>query len=117
MNSQKFCRSEFIGVCTAVSSGLRGKRAEIEVVSPTEGILIAARWRPLIGMAYDPVQDTLRIMLDGLDHIVSRPAEMYLEFGAGGFRSLGILDQGRVWQIVSLRDPPMLPRPAVTLDA
>jgi hypothetical protein len=92
-----------------------GKRAEIEVVSPTDGILIKARWLPLIGIAYDPVQDTLKIMLDGLEHLVSQPREMYLDFGAGGFRSLGILDQRSVWQIVSLRDPPMLPRPAVVL--
>ena len=117
MQSQKFCRSEFIGVCAAVSSGLMGKRAEIEVLSPTDGILIEARWLPLIGIAYHPVQDTLIIMLDGLDHLVFQPREMYLDFGAGGFRSLGILDQRRVWQIVSLRDPPMLPRPAVALGA
>jgi hypothetical protein len=117
MQSQKFERSEFIGVCAAVSSGLRGKRAEIEVISRTDGILIEARWLPLIGIAYDPVQDALRIMLDGLDHLVFQPREMYLDFGVGGFRSLGILDQRSVWQIVSLRDPPMLPRPAVTLGA
>jgi Family of unknown function (DUF5335) len=117
MQSQKFYRSEFIGVCTAVSSGLRGKRAEIEVLSPTDGILIEARWLPLIGIAYDPVQDALRIMLDGLDYLVFQPREMYLDFGAGGFRSIGILDQRSVWQVVSLRDPLMLPRPAVALGA
>jgi Family of unknown function (DUF5335) len=117
MQTQKFYRSEFIGACVAVSSGFRGKRAEIEVLSPTDGVLIEARWLPLIGIAYDPVQDTLRIMLDGLDHFVFQPKEMYLDFGAGGFRSLGILDQRSVWRIVSLRDPPMLPRPAAALDA
>ena len=117
MQSQKFCRSEFIGVCAALSSGLMGKRAEIEVLSPTDGILIEARWLPLIGFAYHPGQDTLIIMLDGLDHLVFQPREMYLDFGAGGVQSLGILDQRSVWQIVSLRDPPMLPRPAVALGA
>jgi len=117
MQSQKFDRSEFVGVCAAVSSGLRGKRAEIEVVSPTYGILIEARWLPLIGIAYDPAQDAMKIMLDGLDHLVFQPREMYLDFGAGGFQSLGILDQRSVWQIVSLRDPPMLPRAAAVLGA
>ena len=56
-------------------------------------------------------------MLDGLDHLVFQPREMYLDFGAGGFQSLGILDRRSVWQIVSLRDPLMLPRPAVALGA
>ena len=115
MQSQKFYRSEFSGVCAAVSGGLRGKRAEIEVVSPIDGILIKARWLPLIGIAYDPVQDALRITLDGLDHLVFQPREMYVDFGAGGFQSLGILDERSAWQIVSLRDPLMLPRPKVAL--
>jgi hypothetical protein len=111
MQSQKFYRSEFLGVCAAVSSGLKGKRAKIEVVSPIDGILIKARWLPLTGIAYDSVQDALRIMLDGVDHLVFQPREMYLDFGAGGFQSLGILDQRSIWQIVSLRDPLMLPWP------
>ncbi|HEY0745915.1 MAG TPA: DUF5335 family protein [Steroidobacteraceae bacterium] len=111
MQSQKFYRSEFLGVCAAVSSGLRGKRAKIEVVSPIDGIVIEARWLPVTGIAYDPVQDAMRIMLDGVDHLVFQPREMYLDFGAGGFQSLGIVDQKSAWQIVSLRDPVMLPWP------
>jgi hypothetical protein len=112
MGLQKFDRSKWIGVCTAVSIGLLGKRAEIEVVSPADGILIEAHWLPVIGIAYDPVNDTLKIMLDGVDHVVFQPREMYLDFGLGGIQSLGILDQENAWQIVLLRDPLMLPRPA-----
>jgi hypothetical protein len=116
MGLQKFDRSKFIGVCTAISGRLLGKRAEIEVVSPIDGILIAARWRPLIGIAYDPANDALKILLDGADHMIFHPREMYLDFGNGGLQNLGILDQGSAWQIVSLRDPLMLPRPTAALD-
>ena len=112
MESQRFDRSKLIGVCAAVSGALLGKRAEIEVVSPTDGILIEARWLPVIGIVYDPANDTLKIMLDGVDHFVFHPREMYLDFGAGGVQSLGILDQENAWQIVLLRDPLMLPRSA-----
>jgi hypothetical protein len=112
MRSQKFNRSELTGLCTAISSGLVGKRAEIEVVSPTDGILIEARWLPVIGIVYDPASDALKIMLDGVDHFVFQPRELYLDFGGGGVQSLGILDQENAWQIVLLRDPLMLPRPA-----
>ena len=117
MALQKFDRSKFIGVCAAVSSRLLGKRAEIEVVSPIDGILIAARWRPLIGIVYDPTDDALKIMLDGVDHVIFHPREMYLDFGVDGLQNLGILDQANAWQIVLLRDPLMLPRPAAALDA
>ena len=54
----------------------------------------------------------LKIMLDGVDHLVFQPLEMYLDLGFGGVQSLGILDKDNAWQIVQLRDPLMLPRPA-----
>jgi len=111
MGIQKFERSKWIDVCAAVSITLLGKRAEIEVVSPTDGLLIEARWLPVIGIVFDPENDSLKIMLDGVDHFVFQPREMYLDFGFGGVQSLGILDNDKAWQIVLLRDPLMLPRP------
>jgi hypothetical protein len=112
MGLQKFERSQWTHVCAAVSIGLLGKRAEIEVVSPVDGILIEAQWLPVIGIAYDPENDALKIMLEGVDHFVFQPQEMYLDFGLGGVQSVGIRDNENAWQIVLLRDPPMLPRPA-----
>lgn len=112
MGIQKFDKSKWIDVCAAVSIVLLGKRAEIEVVSPIDGILIGAHWLPVIGIAYDPAKDELKIMLDGVDHLVFQPMEMYLDLGFGGVQSLGILDKDNAWQIVQLRDPLMLPRPA-----
>ena len=113
MGIQKFERSKWPHVCAAVSIALLGKRAEIEVVSLSDGLLIEAHWLPVIGIAFDPVNDLLRIMLDGVDHFVFQPKEMYLDFGLGGVQSLGILDNENAWQIVLLRDPLMLPRPVM----
>ena len=99
-------------MCAAVvSAGMLGKLAEIEVVSPADGVLVEAGWLPVIGIAYDPANDALKIMLDGVDHFVFQPREIYLDFGLGGIQSLGILDNENAWQIVLLRDPLMLPRP------
>ena len=112
MTSKKFDRYQLIHMCATVSSGLLGKRAEIEVVSPTDGIVVEARWLPIIGIVYDTANDALKIMLDGVDHFVFQPREMYLDFSAGGVQSLGILDQDNAWQIVLLRDPLMLPGPS-----
>ncbi|HEY4442910.1 MAG TPA: DUF5335 family protein [Steroidobacteraceae bacterium] len=110
MGIQKFDKSTWTDVCAAVSTGMLGKRAEIEVISHADGILIGAQSLPMIGIAFDPVNDELKIMLDGVDHFVSQPREMYLDFGLGGVQSLGILDNQNAWQIVLLRDPVMLPR-------
>jgi hypothetical protein len=109
---QKIERSRWIGVCAALSIRLLGKRAQIEVISPVDGLLIEARRLPVIGIAYDAANDALRIMLDGVDHFVFQPRELYLDSGPGGVQSLGILDQEKAWQIVLLRDPLMLPNPA-----
>lgn len=51
-------------------------------------------------------------MLDGVDHLVFQPMETYLDLRFGGVQSLGILDKDNARQIVLLRDPLMLPRPA-----
>jgi hypothetical protein len=112
MGLQKIERSRWIGVCAAVSIGLLGKRAQIEVISPVDGFLIEVHRLPVIGIAYDAANDALRIMMDGVDHFVFQPREMYVDFGLGGVQSLGILDQENAWQIVLLRDPLMLPNPA-----
>jgi Family of unknown function (DUF5335) len=112
MGIQKLDRSKWIDVCAVVSSGMLGKRAEIEVVSPVDGVLIEARWLPMIGIVFDPVNDAMKIMLDGVDHFVFQPRELYLDFGLGGVQSLGILDNENAWQIVLLREPVMLPRQA-----
>ena len=73
-------------MCAAVSIGLLGKRAEIEVVSPIDGILIGAHWLPVIGIAYDPAKDELKIMLDGVDHLVFQPMEMFSISGSVAFK-------------------------------
>ena len=52
-------------------------------------------------------------MLDGDDHFVFQPREMYVDFGLGGVQSVGILDNKIAWQIVMLRDPLMLPRAVI----
>jgi hypothetical protein len=112
MGLQKFERSKWMDVCAAASVEMLGKRAEIEVVSPIDGILIEASWLPVLGIAYDAVSDALKIMLEGVDHFVFQPRELYLDFGLGGVQSLGILDRENARQIVLLRDPLMLPSPA-----
>lgn len=64
-----------------------------------------------MGVTYDPSDDLLEIVLDGLDHMILHPRELYVDFGRGGVESLGIVDEMGSWQIVVFRDPLMLPAP------
>jgi hypothetical protein len=95
-----------------VSKGLVGMRAEIEVVALNIGDQIEAEWVPMFGVSYDSKDDVLSIALDGLDHMISRPAETYVDEGATGLGSFEVVDADGVRHIVQLREPLMLPAPS-----
>ena len=98
--------------CDRVSKGLIGKRAEIEIASLALGSQIEAEWLPLLGIAYDPKDDIVEIALEGLDHMVQRPREMYVDLGPDGLTSLEVIDSDDARHIVKFRDPLMLPPPS-----
>ena len=90
---------------------LEGKRAEIEVLSLRLGDQVEAEWLPLLGIVYDPKDDIVEVALDGLDHMIRKPREIYVEDGAQGLLALEIVDADDVRQIIKLRDPLALPAP------
>jgi hypothetical protein len=94
-----------------MSKVLEGKRAEIEVASLAVGDQIEAEWLPLLGIVYDPKDDLIEVALDGLDHLIPHPREIYVENGGPMLNSLEIIDSEGTRQIVQLRDPLMLPAP------
>jgi Family of unknown function (DUF5335) len=111
MTMQRLQKSEWNGFCELMTKELAGMCAEIEVASLDLGLQLEARWLPLVALSYDPNNDILEFSLDGHDHIVPHPREVYVEFGASGVESIGVLDASRAWQIVLLRTPLMLPSP------
>ena len=112
MTLRRIDKSQWTGFCTLLTTELLGKRAEIEIASAEFGLQIEARWLPVIGLTYDSRHDMFEITLDGLDHMIHHPLELYAEFGSGGVESLAIVDMN-AWQIVMLRDPLMLPPPTL----
>jgi Family of unknown function (DUF5335) len=94
-----------------VTRTLVGQRAEVEVDSLDLGSQIEAEWLPVLGIVYDPKDDVVEIALEGVDHLVYRPREIYVDEDTIGLKSLMIVDSDGVRQIVKLRDPLMLPAP------
>jgi hypothetical protein len=94
-----------------ISNTLLGKRAEIEVASLKLGDQLAAEWVPLLGIAYDTNNDLVDIKLEGRDHMIRRPREIYVDFGPAGLSSLEVIDADDARHIVKLREPLMLPPP------
>src|SRR5258708_22584849 len=109
MASRKLGKSEWRAFCDRMSKGLIGKQAEIEIASLALGSHVQSEWPPLLGIVYDPKSDVIEIALDGLDHMIPRPRELYVDIGPGGMANLEIVDSGGVRQTLPLLDPPMLP--------
>jgi hypothetical protein len=117
MTTTKLDNAEWRSFFNVVSEVLRGKRAEIEVDSLALGSQIEAKWLPLLGIFYDPKNDLVGIALEGHDHMVRGPREIYYDVDSGGLITLEIIDAEGVQQIVRLREPLMLPSPPPRHDA
>jgi hypothetical protein len=111
MATEKIEKPEWRVFFDTLSKGLLGMRAEIEVASLAIGDQIEAEWLPLLGITYDPKDDVLEIALDGLDHMINRPQEVYAATGTGGLLSFEVIDADGLSQIIQLREPLMLPAP------
>jgi len=111
MTIQKLEKAQWRSFLDRVSKVLPAKQAEIEVASLDIGDQVQAEWLPLIGLAYDPKDDVVEVALEGLDHLIYQPRELYIDNGAGTLTRLEIVDAEGTKQIVKLRDPLMLPAP------
>jgi hypothetical protein len=92
-----------------VSKILGGKQAEVEIASLELGNQIEAEWLPLLGLVYDPKSDIVEVLMDGLDHLIHKPSEIFIDQGPAGLNSFEVVDADGVRQIIKLRDPLMLP--------
>jgi Family of unknown function (DUF5335) len=110
MTTRKLDKAQWRGFLDHMSKLLEGKRAEVEAASLNLGDQIEAEWVPIIGVTYDPKDDLIDVELEGLDHMIHKPRELYVENGIG-VASLGIVDADGVMQIVKFKDPMMLPPP------
>jgi hypothetical protein len=105
-------KSQWRAYFDQMSKALVGKRAEIEVASLKLGDQIEAEWLPLLGISYDPKDDIIEIALEGVDHLIPKPREVYVEENGLELSSLEVIDAEGTHQIIVLKDPMMLPAPA-----
>ena len=66
-------------------------------------------WVPLDGVVYDPKDDVAELALEGIDHLISHPCEIWVDDEDGVLSTLEIVDAEGTRHIVHFRDPLMLP--------
>jgi hypothetical protein len=106
---RKLERSDWGWFCIHTSRVFLGKQADIEVASLQLGFQIEARRLPLIGMSFDPKSDVLTLLVGDLSHMIRAPRELYVDEEPLGLIAFQIVDAEGVRQIVTLREPLMLP--------
>jgi Family of unknown function (DUF5335) len=109
MTIRRLQRDDWSGFCIHVTRGFLGKWVDLEMASLQIGLQPEARRLPLIGISYDPKSDVLELLLGELEHLIRAPREFYVDEEPLGITSLQIIDAEGVRQIVTLRDPLMLP--------
>jgi hypothetical protein len=101
--ARKLEKSEWSSFLNRVSQGLEPTQAEIEIASLNLGAQIQADSVPLIGIVYDAKDDIVEVAVAGLDHIIHRPRELYVEEEEGELSSLSVIDDGGARHIINLR--------------
>jgi len=109
MTARKLEKNEWTPFLEGISNVLGAKQAQVDVLSLDLGDHVEAEWLPLLGLTYDPKDDVLDVALEGLDHLIRSPREIYVEDGGVGLGSLDIVDAAGVGHIVKLRNPVALP--------
>lgn len=94
-----------------VSKLMDGKYVEIEVAALSLGSQLAAEWLPLFGVTYDERDDLIAVMAEGLDHMIRKPREVFVETDGVNLLSMAVNDSDGVEQIVRFKAPLLLEAP------
>ncbi len=108
MATRKLDKSAWAAYFAAFSKpfmhGERVDYAEIRVFSPEVGAQQETTWLPLSGITYDARSDLLDVAVANLDHMIYRPAEIYVEeAGAGVISSIQIVRDDGTREVIELR--------------
>lgn len=78
--------------------------AEIRVFSRDFGAQRETSWLPLDGITYDAKDDVLEVAVKGLDHLVYKPREIYIdETREGILTSLEVVHPDGTTEVIELR--------------
>ena len=106
---QKLDKVELRELFDRVTKELKAHTVEVDVASLQLGDQIKADWVRLLGLSYDPHDDAIEIMLDGIDITVPKPREIHFDGTGRQWTALDIRDAEGVQHILELKEPLLLP--------
>ncbi len=92
-----------------ISKSLKGRPVRVEVASLAIGDQIEAENLALLGLTYEPKDDSIELALEGLHHVIRSPLQVFIEHEGALVSSIQIVDAAGDKQIISLLEPVLLP--------
>ena len=111
MSISRIRKANWLSFFDGMSRLVAGKVAAVEVTSLEIGSQIVVENLKVVGLVYDPKDDVVEIALDGFDHLVHRPSDVFVDGPPFGRASLTIVDGDGALQILNLREPLLLSAP------
>lgn len=108
MASRTIPQPEWRAFFDGMADVLVGKRAEVEAASLDLGDQIVAEWLPLLGVTYDAQDDLLDVAMSGLNHLIRRPRDIYVQERPKGVETVAVVSADGMKRILHLKDPLML---------
>ena len=105
MTTRRIEKAHWRGFLETLTHSLVDSGAEVEAGFLALRCRIEERWLGLFGLNYDPRADAIEIALDGIDHVIEAPSELWAEIGPVGLHSLEIVGPNHTSEIVRLRAP------------
>ncbi|MFZ5509638.1 MAG: DUF5335 domain-containing protein [Pseudomonadota bacterium] len=92
-----------------LSAALPTGQIEIEVTGLGLGAHVEAEWLPFMGISYDPHNDIITVIAQGVDHIIRQPRQIHLDHDLELLRSVEVIDAEGNHHILLFRTPLALP--------
>ncbi len=100
---KKLDEEEWRSALDSMSKTLTGKPASIEIAAT------AADSLTLLGVTFDRNDDIIDVAMEGFDHMIRRPREVYLDQRDGKLAAIEVVDAAGVRHIVKLKNPDVPP--------
>ena len=79
MTTRKLDEQEWHKYFDESARALRGRKATVEVVAADVGAQFVAEGLGIVGITYDQKDKLLEVALEGMDHLIRHPQEIYVD--------------------------------------
>lgn len=93
----------FDNLSTRLADNQRPEYAEIRVLSMEDGAQRETSWLPLDGITYDRKDDLLEVIVEGMDHLILQPEEIFVDEEDEEVLSMEIVRKDGTKEIIEIR--------------